>query len=63
LDHVLSLLEVTDQRQRRAKRGILEPPSEFDEGFDLATARSTYPIGVVHSGLLTHKVPESRRDF
>ena len=32
LDHVLGLLEVMDQRQRRAEGKVLEPPRKLHEG-------------------------------
>jgi hypothetical protein len=57
------LLEVADQRQCRAECGVLEAASQFDEGLDLAKARSTRQIRVVHSGLLTYKVPENGGDL
>jgi hypothetical protein len=58
LNHVLGLLKVAGKRQSRTEGRVLETSREFDEGDDLTTTRSTYQLGVVHSGLLSSKVPE-----
>ena len=42
LNHVLGLLEVAHQRQRRAVGGVLEAPRQLHEGFHIAAAGFPY---------------------
>ncbi len=53
LNHVLRLLEITHQRQRRAERELLETPRQFDERLGVAAARQPHQLLVFHDHALS----------
>ena len=57
LHDILGLLKIAHERQRRAKREVLEPPRQLHEGFDVATGGPADKLRVIHCGILASKVP------
>jgi hypothetical protein len=60
LHYVLGMLEVTDQRKRRAECELLKTPGQLDECSGVAAARPPRQLLVIHGyALFTLKVPGS----
>jgi NAD(P)-dependent dehydrogenase (short-subunit alcohol dehydrogenase family) len=56
LHHVLGLLEIADQSQRRAEREVLKPPRQVHKGLDVATACQAHQMFVFHWHILARRI-------